>query len=222
MSTTGATAESVPSGRLQRYTYHERICHWVTAITYTYCLSTGLALYTPHLFWIALALGGGPTSRAWHPILGVVFFVAALWMHGIWRGDMSMSTFDRAWLNNVKYYATNRDDLVPVQGRFNAGQKQFYWAMFLGAFLLVLSGLVMWFPEYVPLRWVWLRAVAIVVHEAAALITIGAFIIHIYMGVFLLPDGLKGMLVGFVPAAWAKMHHRLWYNEAAGQRPADR
>ena len=133
-----------------------------------------------------------------------------------------MSTFDRAWLNNTKYYATNRDDLVPVQGRFNAGQKLFYWAMFYGAFLLVLSGLVMWFPEYVPLRWSWGRGVAILVHEAAALITIGAFIIHIYMGVFLVPEGLKGMLVGHVPAWWAKAHHRLWYNEVAGQRSADR
>jgi len=59
-------------------------------------------------------------------------------------------------------------------------------------------------------------------HEAAALVSIGAFIIHIYMGVFLVPDGFRGMLFGYVPAAWAKMHHRLWYDEVVGQRSGNR
>ena len=48
--------------------------HWITALAYTYCLATGLAFYTPHLFWLAVMLGGGPTSRFWHPILGIGFF----------------------------------------------------------------------------------------------------------------------------------------------------
>ena len=217
-STTVSSPESLPAGQVQRYTFHERLCHWATAVVYSYCLATGLAFYTPHLFWISLALGGAPTSRFWHPILGAAFFVAALWMHGVWRGDMSMSTFDRAWLRNLKEYTANRDDLVPVQGRFNAGQKLFYWAMFYGAFLLLLSGLVMWFPEYIPSGWGWVRGFAILLHEAAALITIGAFIIHVYMGVFLAPEGFKGMRTGRVSAAWAKLHHRLWYNEVVGQR----
>jgi formate dehydrogenase subunit gamma len=218
MSTLTASTESVPIGYVPRYSFHERICHWVSAITYTYCLATGLAFYTPHLFWIALVLGGGPTSRFWHPIVGVGFFVAILWMHGIWRGDMGISSVDRAWLNNVKYYATNRDDLVPVQGRFNAGQKLFYWAMLFGAVLLLLSGLAMWFPEAIPFGWHWGLETLILIHEAAALITIGAFIIHVYMGVFLVPNGFNGMLFGYVPAWWAKLHHRLWYNHVVGER----
>jgi formate dehydrogenase subunit gamma len=193
MSSTMATAESIPSGYVRRYTFHERVCHWVTAIAYSYCLLTGLAL---HLFWIARVLGGGPTSRFWHPIIGVAFFAATLWMHGIWRQDMSVSSVDRAWLNSVKYYATNRDELVPAQERFNAGQKLFYWVMFASAVVLLLSGLVMWFPEYIPFRLNWIHGTAVVNHESAALVSIGAFIIHIYMGVFL--------LFGYVPAVWPR------------------
>ena len=222
MRTMAPSTEAMPVGDVSRYTYAERVCHWVTAIVYTYSLCTGLAFYNAHLFWIAVALGGGPTSRFWHPVAGVLFFVAVLWMHGVWRGDMSLSTFDRAWLNNVKYYAANRDDLVPVQERFNAGQKLFYWVMFYGAFLLLLSGVVMWFPESIPLRARWIRGIAVLIHEASALVTIGAFIIHLYMGIFLVPEGLRGMLTGYVPAAWAKMHHRLWYNELVGRRSTDR
>src|SRR5262249_44394411 len=49
------------SEMIQRYTYRERVMHWLTALAYTYCLATGVAFYTPYLFWIALILGGGPT-----------------------------------------------------------------------------------------------------------------------------------------------------------------
>ncbi len=200
---------------IERYTFHERVCHWMTALTYTYCLATGLALYTPHLFWLALALGGGPTSRFWHPVIGVGFVVCAIWMHAMWRGDMSMTDADRKWMQGVRDYIENHDDRVVAQGRFNAGQKQFYWIMYYGAALLLVSGIVMWFPEYMP---IWLRAPMIVLHECAALVTIGGFIIHVYMGVFMVPGGLHAILTGSVTRGWAKAHHALWYRAVTGDR----
>jgi formate dehydrogenase subunit gamma len=210
--------EKIPAGEVQRYTFHERLCHWITGIAYTYCLATGLAFYTPYLFWLAIVLGGGPTSRYWHPILGVAFFIAILWMHAIWRNDLAMTAEDRKWLSKTEYYATNRDELVPPAGKFNGGQKLYYWAIFYGAILLLLSGLVMWFPELIPFGARWVRAIAIVLHECAALITIGAFIVHIYMSVFLVPGSLEGMTVGHVPKAWARAHHRLWYDKIAPEK----
>ena len=50
----------------------------------------------------------------------------------------------------------------------------------------------------------------------AALLTIGGFIIHIYMSVFLVPGSGAAMLFGDVPAAWARTHHRLWYQRISG------
>jgi hypothetical protein len=60
---------------IECYPFHERICHWLTGFAYLYCLATGLASYSPYLFWVAATLGGGSTSRFWHPIG--------------WRGDMN-------------------------------------------------------------------------------------------------------------------------------------
>jgi len=199
---------------IERYTFKERLCHWLTGFSYLYCLATGLAFYSPYLFWMAIVLGGGPTSRFWHPFIGLLFFLAAMWMHQIWRGDVKITDSDRTWLNHAGDYAANRDDLVPLQGRFNAGQKLFYWAMFYGAVLLILSGLFMWFPEYVPFSLGWIRPVVIIIHEGAALITIGAFIIHVYMGVFMVPGSLTAMVQGWVTKDWARTHHRLWYEKA--------
>jgi len=198
---------------IERYTFRERLCHWTTGLAYLYCLLTGLAFYTPHLFWIAMALGGAPTSRFWHPWMGFAFVACAFWMHAIWRRGMTMTDADRRWMKGVKNYVENRDELVPPQGRFNAGQKEFYWVMYYGALLLVISGAFMWFPEYTP---IWLRSPMIVLHECAALATIGGFIIHVYMGVFMVPGGLQAMLTGYVTRGWAKAHHLLWYRSVTG------
>jgi formate dehydrogenase subunit gamma len=58
----------------------------------------------------------------------------------------------------------------------------------------------------------------VIVHEIAALITIGAFIIHVYMGVFVVPGGLRAIVHGYVSRAWAKAHHPLWYERVTGEK----
>ena len=215
------SSEAIPlQDRIERYSFEERLCHWLTGFSYLYCMATGLAFYSPYLFWIAIALGGGPTSRFWHPFVGLAFVAAAMWMHHIWRRDVSLTSDDRKWFDKTKYYIENRDELVPPQWRFNAGQKVYYWAMFYGAFFLVLSGLVMWFPEYVPFQLRWIRPIVVFVHEGAALITIGAFIIHVYMSVFMVPGSVTAMVTGFVSRDWAWTHHRLWYQQVMGRRTA--
>jgi len=192
-----------------RYTLKERLDHWLAGLTYLYLLMSGLAFYTPYLYWMAAILGGGPTARFWHPWVGLLFAVAVSWMHAIWRGEMRTTEADRAWNREVKKYIENRDEELPPVGRFNPGQKQFYWAMFFGMILLLVSGIVMWLPEYMPRG---LRPIAVILHELAALITIGAFIIHIYMGLFVVPGGFHAIVQGYVSRGWAKAHHRLWYD----------
>lgn len=211
-----------PALTVQRYTYRERIMHWLTALTYSYCLATGLAFYSPHLFWLALVLGGGPTSRFWHPFFGVGFLIVALWMHSVWRRDMAITETDKRWLDKVENYVTNRDDLVPAQDRFNAGQKLFYWLMYYGAMGLLITGLVMWFPEYIPFSLAWIRQIAVLLHVCSALVTIGGFIIHVYMSVFMVPGSVTAMLFGYVSPAWAKTHHRQWYARVSGEAGSER
>jgi formate dehydrogenase subunit gamma len=216
MSEAATATHYVRADSILRYTFLERVMHWVTALAYTYCLSTGLAFYTPYLFWIAVVLGGGPTSRFWHPIIGLGFVAAAVWMHFVWRSDMEFTESDHRWIGRVNDYATNQDELLPPQERFNAGQKLFYWLMFYGAVLLLLSGIFLWFPEYIPFSLAWIRSTMILIHEVAALLTIGGFIVHIYMGLFLVPGSMTAMTEGYVPRVWARTHHRLWYIRMTG------
>jgi formate dehydrogenase subunit gamma len=203
--------------RVVRYAFPERIVHGVTAVTYVYLLLTGLAFWTPHLYWIAIVLGGGYFSRMMHPWVGIVFTVAVAVMYVTWRRDMHVTAEDRAWRAAMAHYVRNEDARVPPVGRFNYGQKALFWVMAIGSVALFLSGLVLWFVDAVPWSLRGLRFGAILVHAAAALVTIGGFIVHLYMGLFVVPGGGTAILHGEVSEEWARAHHPLWL---AGLSPA--
>lgn len=199
-----------------RYTLRERVMHWLAGLSYLYLLLTGLALFTPHLYWIAAVLGGGSTVRLWHPWVGILFAAAVIWMDILWNREMRAIPEDREWNHKVGLYVENRDEEMPPVGRFNPGQKQYYWVMLFGMLLLLVSGLVMWFPEYLPRGLGAVRPLAVILHEIGALVTIGAFIIHVYMGLFLVPGSFRAIVRGNISRAWARTHHRLWYNRITG------
>jgi len=196
--------------RIVRYDFRERMVHTCAALSYVYLLLTGLAFWTPWLFWIAIALGGGYLSRLLHPWAGLVFAAAVSAMYVQWRRDMRTTAEDRAWRAAMAHYVRNEDDKVPPAGRFNYGQKMLFWVMVLGAVALLLSGLVMWFVASVPEGLSALGSAATLVHAVSALVTIGGFIVHIYMGVAVVPGGLSAIVHGEVSEEWARRHHGAW------------
>ena len=200
-----------------RYTLVERVMHWIAAVTYCYVLATGLAFYSPHLYWIAMVLGGGQTSRFWHPWIALVFVAVMVWMLRAWAGDMRITPADRKWGMHMKEYIENEDEALPPIDRFNLGQKYFFWLMLFAGFVLLATGIVLWIPEKLPWSLRDLRYAAVLLHVASALITIGAFIIHVYMGTAMVRGGFTSIIRGEVSPAWARMHHRLWYQRVAGK-----
>jgi formate dehydrogenase subunit gamma len=213
-----ARTVSEAGGRILRYTLSERVHHWIAAFSYIYCLITGLAFWSPHMFWLADFAGGEPTARFWHPWAGVLFTISVFWMFKMWRRDMQITDADRAWEKAITYYIRNEDENLPPIGRFNYGQKLFFWLMLYGAVLLLLSGIGLWFVESIPWSLRSLRYLAITVHVAAALVTIGGFIIHVYMGTAMVRGGFTSIIRGEVSTAWAKTHHRLWYEQVTKGR----
>ena len=201
-----------------RYAFDERANHWINAISYSYCLFTGLALFTPYLYWLGAVLGGGGTIRFWHPWVGLVYMVSILWMQSKWKADMRPIPEDRKWRDNIQNYIENRDELVPPQGRFNSGQKLFWRVMFWCTLILLVTGIVMWFPERMPRNLHWVLPITVFIHAVTALVTIAAFIIHVYMSVWMTPGSMKAMIDGTVSTRWAGTHHRLWYEKVTGRK----
>jgi formate dehydrogenase subunit gamma len=208
----------VTVARIVRYAFRERLMHTFNGIFYVYLLLTGLAFWTPALYWLSAMLGGGYLSRLLHPWVGLLFGGSILWMYATWRRDMRTTAEDRAWTRAIRYYIRNEDDKVPPVWRFNPGQKQLFWVMFFGGVVLLLSGLVMWLVAAVPGELLVVRSIATLVHAIAALVTIAGFIIHLYMGLLVVPDGLHAVVHGDVTAEWARRHHRLWLAQIESER----
>jgi formate dehydrogenase subunit gamma len=204
-------------GRIERYSFRERLMHWLAGLSYLYLLLTGLAFWSPWLFWLAVVLGGGTTSRELHPWVGVVFTIAVLWMFVVWGSQMRSTARDREWWKNVGHYTRNEDDQMPPEDRFNGGQKLLYWAFLWCGLLLLVSGVVLWFPNWIPWNLQVLRQLAILVHAVSALLTIGLFMIHVYMGTAAERGAFRSITQGDVSKAWARQHHRAWYDEIVNE-----
>jgi formate dehydrogenase subunit gamma len=196
--------------RVPRFTFQERAVHWLVALSFLYAGLTGLALWSPHLYWLASVFGGGETVAGWHPWGGIAYALVLAVMFRNWAGQMRLDRDDRAWLRKAHRYAVHDEQGLPEAGRFNAGQKMLFWAQSAAAVLLFASGLVLWFPEATSHA---LRLTAILVHPFAAVVSLFAIVIHFYMGTAAIPGTLRGMIRGWVSRGWAKAHHPKWYRE---------
>src|SRR5271169_2416416 len=59
---------------VDRYSGGARINHWITATSLVLLALSGLALFSPSLYFLTDLFGGGQWTRAIHPWLGVVLF----------------------------------------------------------------------------------------------------------------------------------------------------
>ena len=213
----------LPNGRVLRYSFRERLMHWVAGFSYVYLLLTGLAFWAPWLYWLAFVLGGPTISRVLHPWAGVIFTLAVLWMYRVWSAQMRATERDRLWWRALPHYIRNEDGEVPSEGRFNAGQKALFWGFFGCGIVLFLSGLVLWEPHWIPWSLRTLRLIAVIVHPIAALLTIALFLIHVYMGTAVERGAFGSVIRGDVSRQWAARYHRAWYEQITGKvGPEDR
>lgn len=210
------TDDILPNGHIVRYSFHERLMHWMNGFAYLYLMLTGLAFWSPWLLWIAVVLGGAQLSRMLHPWVGLFFAFTLAWMFIAWASQMHTTETDRKWLDSIQHYVRNEDEEMPPAGRYNMGQKLLFWGFIFCGVLLLLSGLVLWVPEYIPWNARALRYAAVLIHPAAALLTIGLFMIHIYMSAFAERGALNSMIRGDVSQTFAKRYHRLWWERVVG------
>jgi formate dehydrogenase subunit gamma len=199
----------------------ERVTHWVHTLSFFLLLLTGLVVFSAKFAFLAHLFGGVQIARIIHRGAAIVFSVGTLIMFII--GDRS--AFFR-WIRDISTWG--KEDFtflqlfpqeffgghpeLPEQGRFNSGEKVNSLLVLCAGTALTVSGLMMWFYEWVPLviiRW------AYPIHDMAALAMAAVVIGHMYLGLVHpgSKEAINGMLFGTVKRSFAQAHHGRWYRE---------
>jgi formate dehydrogenase subunit gamma len=208
----------VHEGELLRHPVYTRFLHWTVAIFFFLALLSGLAVYSPWLFRLLSPLfGGGAMTRLLHPWFGLAFVIAYSFQFLNWLSRMLWTEGDRKWVGRLKEYVAGETSVEPEYvGFFNGGQKIQFWEIIFGAGLLLITGLLMWFPEVFGRL---LVAIGYVLHDIAALIMLFGIWIHIYLSTIGQPGTLQSMTRGVVTRRWAWTHHPAWYRDTTGRDP---
>ncbi len=208
------TREDVVVGNeIVRHRLFSRYVHWSVAVTFLISLLTGMPIWTPVFGWMAALFGGLSVCRVVHPWAGVAFFVASAAQLIEWMHDMRVEAWEKDWLGPrvFRYMRYEEDD--PRTGKYNGGQKLYFWAVSLGAAGLMLSGLLIWFPSGFPR---FLREAGYLIHDFTFVCFVVSLVFHVYLGTVAEPGTFGSMTRGTVTRAWARLHHPRWYRDVTG------
>jgi formate dehydrogenase subunit gamma len=206
-------------GEIVRHKLSSRLIHWSVALGFVVALLTGLPIWTPIFGWMAALFGGLQVCRWLHPWAGVFFFAAIVLMFFQWVGQMRFGPQDKGWFGRkmINYFRYKGED--QEAGKYNGGQKILFFLAALMAVLLLLSGVVLWWPEYCPQP---LREASWLVHDAIFILFLCAIVVHVYLGTAMEPGTFRSMTRGTVTKDWARLHHPRWYREVTGERERDK
>jgi len=210
------TLHSRPSGRLiRRFSTLEQVVHWSAAISFCVLGISGLIMLFGKYVLLPVI---GYTLFAWltalgknlHNFIAPLFIVSVIAMIFMWLRDNLPKAYDWMWFGKAWAFFT-RGEHIP-SGRFNAGEKAWFWGgVILLSVIVSSSGIVLLFPNFDQTRavmqdaWIW--------HASAALLYIAISFGHIYMGTIGVEGAYGNMRTGYTDETWAKEHHDLWYNE---------
>jgi len=181
----------------RRFSLSVRVQHICLMASFTVLVLTGMPLKFAHVGWshyLHILFGGFAGARIAHRIAAVVMTATWIW-HGIhllylWKKAAWSLESWTMWptkkdfadfAHTIKFYLGLRRD-PPQYGRFNWKEKFDYFAVYWGMPIMVLSGLVLWFPVFFGSRLTDLGlGMAYIAHSDEALLAFLAILMwHLY------------------------------------------
>jgi cytochrome b subunit of formate dehydrogenase len=189
---------TAPHGYIKRFGIGRIAEHQANALAFTVLVVTGLSQRFHEYrvsHWIIATVGGVDSLRVIHRYTGLIVITLialhiAVGVYGVvikrWPGSMMINGNDfRHAVENLKYYfgVTNHPALCD---RYDYKQKFEYWGVIAGGFLMISTGLVLWFP--VPVAGILLGQLIPAAKAAHSNEAFLAFLVivtwHIYNSVF--------------------------------------
>ena len=212
-----AKPERVINGMYLRFTKTARFVHWLYVGCFAVLLMTGLLIFADFFDFLAPLFGGFAGAQLIHRIVAVIFILPAFlfmifdsrsffgWLKEVFTWKKEDLGF---FVPFVKELLTGKVSAPPPQGFINAGEKINSMATILFTTLIILSGFIIWFPEFFPIALVqWGYAI----HAMAVILATIVALVHAYLGTGLWPSAIKGMMTGYVDEHYARSHHEAWH-----------
>ncbi|MGA1980646.1 MAG: formate dehydrogenase subunit gamma [Sedimentisphaerales bacterium] len=184
---------------LRRFSLWERFIHAATILSFLTLALTGFA---------ATIYFGKPLSGwLWivHLVAAFVFVIGLAAVALRWAEDCRLASYDWEWAKQFGGYLGSDKD-APA-GRFNGGQKAYFWTILLLGLVAILSGLVRIFPIFNAN----VQEIFLQVHRYSGLFLVMVVIAHIYLGTLANPGTWLVIISGYVSSRWAKHHHPIWW-----------
>lgn len=198
---------------VKRFSNWQRFVHWWVAITFVTLGITGVAIMFGRVVlmpWLGADIGGTVmyASRRAHDFVGPVFGVGmVLMIVTFMKGNFPSLKTDLIWLLKGGGLFGGH---APA-GRYNAGEKVWYWLASIFGLVVIATGLILDFPIFEQTRNQMM--LSLTVHGLLALVLVGVSMGHIYIGTVGMEGAFEAMATGLCDTQWAKEHHDLWYEE---------
>ena len=205
--------------KVLRWTLFERVLHWYVAILFILLTLTGLSILYGRAVLIPIFGNDGfaayaQFSKYVHNYLSLFFVLGLVIMLVAWFRENILTKVDWEWLKGGGGYLGKHIHAHKVNG----GEKIWFWILFVAGIALMISGIVLLFPNLGFTRET--MQGADIIHGITALILSAVVLGHIYLGTLGNEGSFEGMISGEVDEAWAKQHHDLWYEETGGKGEA--
>jgi len=208
---------------IERYTLGERVLHWYTAVLFVIMAVTGLSLLLGRILLIPIFGHWADsaylqTSKVLHNYCGPLFLIGIFIEFVIWVRYNIPRKIDLAWFKTMGGMLGSGPR--PHTGKVNAGEKGWFWLIFLFGIAVGVTGVLLDFPIWGQTRFT--MQVSHVIHATVAVLFVTASFGHIYMGSLGVEGVFEGMWTGYVDEVWAKQHSDLWYEEQMHEKEVGR
>lgn len=195
----------------------ERVSHALAAVSWIVLVPTGIIMMWGDLF------GGGTFVRICknlHGISTIIFAVSVPPMILYWTKRMLPAIYDIKWMMIVGGYLSKVKRPVPA-GKFNAGQKAWYWIAIPGGLVMIATGAAMYFLDFSTPNvagWLGMSQIEVlrlsaIVHNILGIVCAVFFLVHIYMAAIAIHGAIWSMVTGYKEEEEVAILHSYWYKE---------
>ncbi len=199
--------------KIKFFNIFNRFIHWLAAFAFVLLVPTGIIIVFAKYF------GGGifvRSMRVLHDIGAFLFAISIVPLFVMWVKDMVFSPKeDLRWLATGGGYLVKRK-VETGAGKFNLGQKFWFWIVVLIGPVMLLTGIIMYFQNIKISLFTYqidLLRVSAILHNFLAMIIMAMFFVHLYMSLFVVKGSLKSMIVGYKSEDEVKYLHSSFYKK---------